>query len=347
MQPGVDTHIGLEPETLIIFAILAVLAFILDMLAHRGSRPISLKAAIAWSLFWIVVAMGFGGFLYWHFNFGVTSLFLAGYLFELALSVDNLFVMMAIFTWFHVNECYCHRVLYWGVLGAVVFRLLFVAVGASLFALGPVVEIFFGILVALSGVMMLRGRGEEQDSAMADLSNHIAYRMVHRLIPVYPKFLGCRFFLSRAEVEHELKQDANQGLNIARWGAWFCTPMFLCLAVIETTDVMFAFDSVPAVIAVSREPLIIYSAMIFAVLGLRSLYFVLNAMRRYLIHLEKAVVILLFFIAFKLFAGASLHLWGFGVDISVYISLAVIAVILGLGILASLVFPEKRSSAGS
>ena len=105
---------------------------------------------------------------------------------------------------------------------------------------------------------------------------------------------------------------------------------------------MFAFDSVPAVIAVSREPLIVYSAMIFAVLGLRSMYFVLDAMRQYLIHLEKAVTVLLFFIAFKLAASASLHLFGFGIDISVYTSLAVIAVILSLGIIASFIFPDKN-----
>ena len=120
------------------------------------------------------------------------------------------------------------------------------------------------------------------------------------------------------------------------------TTIFLCLAVIETTDVMFAFDSVPAVIAVSREPLIVYSAMIFAVLGLRSMYFVLDAMRQYLVHLEKAVTVLLFFIAFKLGASASLHLFGFGIDISVYTSLIVIAVILSLGIIASFVFPKKK-----
>ena len=113
------------------------------------------------------------------------------------------------------------------------------------------------------------------------------------------------------------------------------------MAVIETTDVMFAFDSVPAVIAVSREPLIVYSAMMFAVLGLRSMYFVLDAVRRYLVHLEKAVTALLFFIAFKLAAGASLHLFGFGMDIGIYTSLIVIAVLLGMGILASLVFPKR------
>ena len=140
----------------------------------------------------------------------------------------------------------------------------------------------------------------------------------------------------------ELEKPENKGIELKKVGAVFATPLFLCLAVIETTDVMFAFDSVPAVIAVSREPLIVYSAMIFAVMGLRSMYFVLDAMRQYLVHLEKAVTVLLFFIAFKLAASASLHLTGFGYDIDVYTSLIVIAVILGIGIISSFIFPAKK-----
>ena len=257
----------------------------------------------------------------------------------MALSVDNLFVMMAIFAWFKVPERYCHRVLYWGVIGAVVFRLIFVAVGSALFALGPAVEMVFAAVVALSGVMMLRKKDDDHESA--DISKNLAYRTVRLFVPVYPKISSHSFFLSKHEVEAELKKPENSGVKLKRVGAWFCTPLFLCMAVIETTDVMFAFDSVPAVIAVSREPLIVYSAMMFAVLGLRSMYFVLDAVRRYLVHLEKAVTALLFFIAFKLAAGASLHLFGFGLEIGIYTSLIVIAVLLGLGILASLVFPKR------
>lgn len=341
IDPNVNTHIGLETETVVIFCVLALFALGLDLWAHRKDQPISLKAAIAWTLFWISISMCFAGFLYYHFNSEVTSLFLAGYLFEQALSVDNLFVMMAIFAWFHVPAQYCHRVLYWGVLGAIVFRLLFVMVGSTLFALGPIVEMIFAVMVAASGLMMLRKKDKQQE-ANADYSHHIAFRAVRWFIPVYPRIVGHAFFLSHEEVQHEQQKPENKDLILKRTGAVFATPLFLCLAVIETTDVMFAFDSVPAVIAVSREPLIVYSAMLFAVLGLRSMYFVLDSMRQYLIHLEKAVTILLFFIAFKLAAGASLHLFGFGIDISVYTSLLIIAVILGLGIVASFLFPEKK-----
>ncbi len=342
VDPAVNTHIGLETETMVIFGVLALLALCVDIWAHRKDKPIALKAAIAWTLFWICISMCFAGFLYFHFNGEVASLFLAGYLFEQALSVDNLFVMMAIFAWFKVPEQYCHRVLYWGVLGAIFFRLLFVLIGSTLFALGPVVEMIFALMVAASGFMMLRKK-DESEEANVDYTHHIAYRAVRIFFPVYPRLVGHSFFISHEHVNQELQKPENKDLVLKRVGPLFATPLFLCLAVIETTDVMFAFDSVPAVIAVSREPLIVYSAMIFAVLGLRSMYFVLDAMRQYLIHLEKAVTVLLFFIAFKLAASASLHLFGFGLDISVYSSLVVIAVILGLGIVASFIFPDKKN----
>ena len=346
VDPAVNTHIGLEPETMAIFGVLAIVALFIDIWAHRKDQPIALKAAVAWTLFWICVSMGFAAFLYFHFNGEVASLFLAGYLFEQALSVDNLFVMMAIFAWFQIPEQYCHRVLYWGVLGAIFFRLIFVLIGSTLFALGPVVEFIFALMVAASGFMMLRKKNESED-ANVDYTHHIAYRAVRLFFPVFPRLVGHSFFVSHEHVKAELEKPENKGLVLKRVGPLFATPLFLCLAVIETTDVMFAFDSVPAVIAVSREPLIVYSAMIFAVLGLRSMYFVLDAMRQYLIHLEKAVTVLLFFIAFKLAAGASLHLFGFGLDISVYTSLLVIAIILGLGIVSSFIFPDKSKKAAA
>lgn len=339
MPPLEGTHIGLDSQTVGVFALTATASFVIDLWAHRADRPIALKAAVCWSVFWVAVAMLFALYLNLRFNPEVTSLFLAGYLFEQALSVDNLFVMMAIFAWFKVPDHLCHRVLYWGVLGAVLFRLIFVLIGASLFALGPWVELVFALLVGSSALMMLKGKKNEEDKEQ-DLSQHLAYRAVHRLLPVFPKFMGHNFFISKEEAAAALGSEESAALKLN--GKWLATPLFLCLVIIETTDVMFAFDSVPAVIAVSREPLIIYSAMIFAVLGLRSMYFVLDALRRYLVHLEKAVTLLLFFIAFKLAAGASLHLWGVGVDISVYTSLAIIAVILGLGVLSSLIFPAGR-----
>ncbi len=336
-----SAHIGLEPETIAIFVATCGIAFTVDMFLHRGDKTISLKSAVAFSLFWILVAMGFAVFLYFHLGSSMTSLFLSGYAMEMALSVDNLFVMMAIFAWLKVPEKYCHRVLFWGILGAIVFRLIFVAIGTSLFALGPAMEFVFAAVVGLSGLMMVFKK-DDANKQNPDLSKHFAVRAVRHFFPVYPKMVGHSFFLSKAEVDAELQKEENRDLKLAHRGAVFVTPLFLCLAIIEFTDVLFAFDSVPAVIAVSREPLIVYSAMMFAVMGLRSMYFVLDSLRRYLVHLEKAVIFLLFFIAFKLGADACQDMFGFGIEITVYQSMAVIGIILCLGVLASLVFPGKN-----
>ncbi len=141
----------------------------------------------------------------------------------------------------------------------------------------------------------------------------------------------------------DLKHPENNHPQKMRKGQLVATPLFLCLAVIELSDVMFAFDSVPAVIAVSKEPLIVYSAMMFAILGLRTLYFVLEALKGYLVHLEKAVVVLLFFIAVKLGLSASNHMFHHGWDISPNVSLLVVLVVLTCGIAASFIFPDKKN----
>jgi tellurite resistance protein TerC len=140
-----------------------------------------------------------------------------------------------------------------------------------------------------------------------------------------------------------VKKPENKGIQMGK-GAFFATPLFLCLMVVETSDILFAFDSVPAVIAVSREPLIVYSAMMFAILGLRTMYFVLEALKRYLVHLEKAVVALLFFIAGKLALNATDHLFHHGISIDPNTSLMIVLITLAIGIVASVMFPEDDDS---
>lgn len=291
------TPLGFPPLTLAVFAGLALGALLLDMATHRADRPVSLAKASLWSVFWIALSLGFAAFLYVQHGAHTASLFVTGYALEKVLSVDNLFVFMAIFAWFKVPDELRHRVLYWGVIGAVVFRAVFVLIGTGLLALGPWVEVVFALIVAWTAVMMLKGGGS--DEAEEDYSRHIAYRVAIRLFPTWPKLHGNRFFVSRQVLEAQLLKPDNRGITLAAKGTLFATPLFLCLVVVEVSDLLFAFDSVPAVIAVSREPLIVYSAMLFAILGLRSLYFVLEALKRYLVHLEKAVIALLFFIAAK------------------------------------------------
>lgn len=337
-----ESHIGFPPLTMAVFVGIALGALLLDMVTHRNDKPITLAGASIWSLFWVAISLAFAGFLYVQHGPEAASLFVTGYALEKVLSVDNLFVFMAIFAWFKVPDGLRHRILYWGIIGAIVFRGVFVAIGTGLLAFGPWVEIVFALIVAWTAVMMLRSGGD--DEGEEDYSQHIAYRFAKKLFPVWPKLYGHNFFVSRKALEVEIQKPENKGMSLAAKGGIFATPLFLCLVVVEVSDVLFAFDSVPAVIAVSREPLIVYSAMLFAILGLRTLYFVLEALKRYLVHLEKAVIVLLFFIAAKLGLNATDHLFNHGISIDPNTSLLIVMAVLVIGILASVAFPEKEDT---
>lgn len=335
------TFHGFPIQTVIVFVTLLLGALFIDLFSHRKDSVISLKSAALWSIFWIAVSLLFAGYLFYSFGPEIGSLFLTGYALEKVLSVDNLFVMMAIFSWFSIPNKYWHRILYWGIIGAIIFRGIFVIIGTGLLSLGSYVELIFAFVVGWTAIMMLKNN--DDDNEIEDYSHHLAYRLVKRFFPVWPKIYGHHFFINQKHVNEELAKPENKDLVISRTAkaTLYATPLFLCLAVIEISDVMFAFDSVPAVIAVSREPLIIYSAMMFAILGLRSLYFVLEALKKYLVHLEKSVIVILFFIAVKLFLNASDHLWQHGYNISAPISLIIILSVLTIGIIASLLFPSK------
>ncbi|PXY96516.1 tellurium resistance protein TerC [Frischella perrara] len=335
------TFLGFPIQTTIVFVILLVGALFIDLFTHRKDKVISLRSAILWSVFWIVISLSFAVYLFYSYGSEVGSLFITGYALEKVLSIDNLFVMMAIFSWFSIPSKYWHRILYWGIIGAIIFRGIFVIIGTGLLSLGSYVELIFAFVVGWTALMMLKN--DDKDEKIEDYSQHLAYRLVKRIFPVWPKIYGHNFFINKKQVNEELAKPENKDLviNSSAKATIFATPLLLCLAVIEISDVMFAFDSVPAVIAVSREPLIIYSAMMFAILGLRSMYFVLDALKRYLVHLEKSVMVILFFIALKLFLNATDHLWGHGYNISASTSLIIVLTILALGIIASLLFPSK------
>ncbi|RLR59133.1 tellurium resistance protein TerC, partial [Pseudomonas aeruginosa] len=153
-----------------------------------------------------------------------------------------------------------HRILYWGIIGAIIFRAIFVAIGTGLLSLGPYVEIIFALIVAWTAVMMLKS-GDDRDE-IEDYSQHLAYRLVKRFFPIWPKISGHAFLLTQKEVDAVHAKPENKDVTIGRGtkAALYATPLMLCVAVVELSDVMFAFDSVPAIIAVSREPLIVYSA---------------------------------------------------------------------------------------
>lgn len=330
-------NFGFPVETILVFFGVIVFSVYLDLFAHRNTKEISVKDASLWSFFWIGLALAFYAYLWVRFSKESADLYLAGYVLEKSLSIDNLMVFVAIFASFGITGKLQHRILYWGIIGALIFRAIFVVIGASLFTASPYVGFLFAAFVLWSGYKMLKSGGDDEE--IEDYSNHWSVKLVGKLMPVYPKLLGERFFAKHSEL------SAENLASVTRKGFRYATPAFLCLMAIETSDVAFAFDSVPAVIAVTQEPLLVYAAMIFAILGLRSLYFILAALTKYLVHLEKAVIALLFFIGIKMGIQSWNHAFGdTGIHLSANTSLFIVLGTLAVGVLASFIFPEKEDN---
>lgn len=306
---------------LAIFCVIVVVALLVDLLAHKGDEAVSLKNAAAWSVVWVTLGLGFAVYVGYNHGSEHSYLYLAGYLLEKSLSVDNLFVFMAIFSSFSVKDEYQHRVLYYGIIGALILRLLFVAAGASLLALFDKWALtFFGLFVLWSAWKMWQ-ESKKPDDEIVDYSQHWAVSLAGKIMPVSRQLDGHNFFT---------KIDGRRHI----------TPLFLCLVTVEMADVMFAFDSVPAIIAITQEPFLVYTSNIFAILGLRSMYFLLAAAKRYLCHLEKSVIAILAFIGVKMLVQVTA-----GFHIKPMYSLAVVIGLLVLGIIGSLVFPKNPTKA--
>lgn len=334
-------HFGFPLEAIVIFLTVVGVSVYLDLFAHRKVTEISVSDAAKWSVFWVFLALCFYGYLWGRFSKEWADLYLAGYALEKSLSVDNLMVFMAIFASFGIRSGLQHRILYWGIIGALAFRAVFVLIGTSLFMASPWVGFAFAALVAWSGVQMLKS-GSSGEKEIEDYSNHWSVRLTGRMMPIYTRLHFDRFFIKH----RDLFVNGETAKRVTRNGALYATPAFLCLVTIETSDLAFAFDSVPAVIAVTQEPLLVYAAMIFAILGLRSLYFVLAALTRFLVHLEKAVIALLFFIAAKMALQSWNHAIGdTGLHIPPSVSLMVVLGMLAVGVVASLLFPGKQDGA--
>ncbi len=308
-----------------IFLVCVLFFLWFDLHSHKDNKVISVKNALAWSALWVTLSMLFACYIGYSFSFEPAQLFIAGYLLELSLAVDNLFVIMAIFGSFGVKDEYQHRILYYGILGALIMRFIFIIAGTSLvqafgnYALGA-----FGVFILWTAWKMWQQMGKHTE-AIEDYSHHWSVRITQRFIPVHPHVEGEKFFVRVGE--------ENGGKGILK-----ATPFFLCLIVVEMSDVMFAFDSVPAIIAITSDPFIVYTSNIFAILGLRSMYFMLAAAKRYLRHLEKSVIAILAFIGIKMM----LMVTG-AVHMPAMASLAVVGTLLALGIGASFL-PEKKES---
>lgn len=322
-----DSMIGFPVTTTILFVLLVVTGLAVDFYSHKNDEVVSLKSAINWSIFWILTAVIFGIYLFFVHGSTTSSLFFTGYILEKMLSIDNLFVFIAIFKWLSIPENQRHRVLYYGIIGAIVFRLIFVLFGTSLLNesaeynkyLGMIVELIFGAVVVYSGYLVFKAAKKDEEE-LEDYSEHYAYKLTHKFFPVSSMLHGNSFF-------HKNIVD----------GITYATPLFLCLVLIEVSDVMFAFDSVPAVIAVSKDPLIVYASMIFAILGLRTMYFLLEAGQKYLKYLETAIIGILFFIGGKLIINSIDHTFDIGVNIPDYISIIVVMTALMASIIASFI----------
>jgi tellurite resistance protein TerC len=307
-------------DTLPLWAWAAFMLFIVAMLAldlgvfHRKSHEIKMKEALAWCVVWFSLAMIFNAIIYFWQGRQPALEFFTGYLIEICLSVDNVFVFILVFTYFKVPRVHQHRVLFWGIIGAVVMRALFIAGGIALLSVLDWVLYVFGAFLIFTGIKMALPKSEEPDP-----EHNVAVKLVRKIFPVTPTFVGGKFF-TRID------------------GRLFATPLFIVLIAIETTDVIFAVDSIPAILGITRDGFIVFTSNIFAILGLRSLYFALSGSMLLFRFLGLGLAIILIFIGVKMVL--TWEVLG-GVHIPIGVSLGVIGSILTLSVVASLLIKEK------
>jgi tellurite resistance protein TerC len=304
------------------FGVLAVLAIDLGLF-HRDAHAVSFRESLLWSIVWVSLALAFNYGLYLHalarFPADVAEQigleFLAGYLVEKSLAVDNVFVFVLVFSYFAVPLKYQHRVLFYGIIGALVFRALFIALGSVLMQYQAVVLIFGAVLVA-SGIRMLFARNKTVDPGTNPF-----IRLFQRFVPVTRDFHGQRFFVRLS-------------------GVWHATPLFIALLFLELSDVIFAVDSVPAIFALTREPFIVFTSNVCAILGLRAMYFLLaGAVERFHL-LQYGLALILVFVGLKM-------VWlndAFGGKFPIEWSLGIITALLVSAVIASLLWPASRAA---
>ena len=293
------------------------IAFVLLMLFldlkvfHRKSERVSVKNALIWSAVWIALAIifGIGIYILWGHDIGLQ--YFTGYILEKALSVDNLFVFITIFAYFGVKDEYQHRVLFWGVLGAIILRMVFIIAGTELLDAFSWVMYIFGAFLIFTGLRMAFKKEEKVDP-----TKNTMLRLMRRILPVSKDYNGEKFII----VEDGVRK---------------ATPMLLVLVLIESTDIVFALDSVPAVLSVTQDRFIVFSSNIFAILGLRSLYFALSGVLHKLHFLSYGLAMVLVFLGLKMLTGEL-------VEIPVWLSLGVIGLILAVSIAASLIWSRRH-----
>ncbi len=302
----------------LIAGIVALLLLDLFVL-HRGAHEVSVRNAALSTAGFVAVGMLFGVGLFLTEGAHVASQFFAGYALEFSLSLDNVFVWALIFTAYEIPDRLQHRVLFYGIFGALVLRGSFVAAGSQLLQRFEWVVYFFGALLIFSGIRMLR------ETSPPDPKNSLAVRLQRRYVPTTRRLVGAHLFVRKSKVPEEAMPDRRP---IA--GGLYATPMLAVLIVIEFSDVIFAVDSIPAIFGVTREPFIVFSATALALVGLRSMYFLLAGARDRFVYLDLGLAVILIFIGAKFILDAVVH-------VGVGISLGVIVAVMGAAIGASLV----------
>lgn len=291
--------------------------FVIAMLAidlgvfHRKAHEVTVREALTWTCVWISLAMIFNLFIYYYYDKVKALEFFTGYLIEKSLSVDNIFVIILIFSYFKVPSAYQHKVLFWGILGALVMRVIFILMGVELIhRFHWLIYIFGGFLVYTGARMLTSG------DLKIDPEKNPVVKLARKIMPITPTFEGDNFFV---------KQD----------GKTWATPLFLVVILIETTDLIFAVDSIPAILAISDDSFIVYTSNVFAILGLRSLYFALAGIEKYFKYLKYGLSAILVFVGVKM-CIADLF------KIPIEVSLIIIGFTLMIAMVSSRLFPGKK-----
>jgi tellurite resistance protein TerC len=290
--------------------VLGMLVLDLGFLQRPGHR-VKFREALAWSLTWILLACAFAGLVYWRYGHATAVEFVTGYVIELSLSVDNLFIFILIFRYFRVSPDHQHKVLFWGIVGALVMRAIFIVVGIGLIRRFHWITYMFGALLVYSGIKLFRQHG-----AGIEPENNPVLRLFRRWVPMTKDFEGDKFVVRR-------------GVGLS------ATPLLAVLVMVETTDLLFATDSIPAVLAITLKPFIVYTSNVFAVLGLRSMYFVLAGMMEFFHYLHYGLAVVLIFIGVKMMASDYYR-------IPTAVALGVVGGVLLVSVLASLLHPQDQ-----
>ncbi len=339
------------------FSLFVLLMLALDLgVFHRKAHVVTLREALTWSGVWITLGLSFSLFVYYGYenhwlglgstadavdgaiNNGTTATikYLTGYVVEKSLSIDNVFVIAMIFGFFAVPPIYQHRVLFWGILGALAMRAVMIALGAALIAQYHWILYVFGVFLILTGIKMLTVKSDHTDP-----NKNIIVRLTRRFFPITSRFHGQHFVVRAGEpasYESEFPGTAalpDEAVDRARPGTWMLTPLALALIMVEFTDLIFAVDSIPAIFAITADPFLVFTSNVFAILGLRSLYFALGGMLDRFKYLKVALAFVLMVVGVKMLTAKWLkEMIGSGFN---FVLLGVVLLILAAGVVASVI----------